>query len=116
MSLSPQAATIYQQISAPETKLGDLRAIAKAIKKDHALAMELWHTGKYLPRQLALLIMDPKLLTQPVIDELDKDIQQHKQEEERLQLTDWLMANQLAKNKQTIALMLSWPDSPSVLQ
>lgn len=116
MSLSPQAATIYQQISAPETKLGDLRAIAKAIKKDHALAMELWHTGKYLPRQLALLIIDPKLLTQPVIDELDKDIQQHKQEEERLQLTDWLMANQLAKNKQTIALMLSWPDSPSVLQ
>lgn len=115
MKLSVQAKNIYQQISAPGTQLGDLRKIAKAIKKDHALAMELWHTGEYLPRQLALLIMDPKLLSQSVIDALDKDMQQHATAEQ-LQLADWLMANQLAKNKHTIALMQSWRDSPSALQ
>lgn len=115
MQLSAQAANIYQQISAPGTQLGDLRKIAKAIKKDHALAMELWHTGEYMSRQMALLIMDPKLLNQAVIDTLDKDMQQHT-DAEQLQLADWLMANQLTKHKQTIALLQSWRDSPSVLQ
>lgn len=115
MKRSIQAENIYQQISVPGTQLGDLRKIAKEIRKDHALAMELWHTGEYIPRQLALLIMDPKLLSQAVIDELDQDMQQHA-DREQLQLADWLMANQLAKNKQTITLMQSWRDSASVLQ
>lgn len=115
MKRSIQAENIYQQISAPGTQLGDLRKIAKEIRKDHDLAMELWHTGKYIPRQLALLIMDPKLLSQAVIDELDQDMQQHA-DKEQLQLADWLMANQLAKNKQTVTLLQSWRDSSSVLQ
>lgn len=115
MKLSAQAANIYRQVSAPGTPLGDLRKIAKVIKKDHALAMELWHTGEYLPRQMALLIMDPQLLNQPVIDALDKDMQQHT-DAEQLQLADWLLANQLTKHKQAILLLQSWRDSPSVLQ
>jgi 3-methyladenine DNA glycosylase AlkD len=114
MKRSSKAERIYAQINAT-TKLGDLRKIAKEIKKDHQLAMELWSTGEYLPRQLAILIMDAKLLSQEIIDKLDKDIQRHP-EEERHQLIDWLMANQLAKDKKTIALMESWSDSPSSLQ
>lgn len=115
MTLSSKAKNIYSQINSKTTKLGDLRKIAKDIKKDHQLAMELWSTGEYLPRQLAILIMDAKLLLQELIDNLDKDIQAHPAEE-RNQLIDWLMANQLSKNKNTIALMESWKDSPSVLQ
>jgi 3-methyladenine DNA glycosylase AlkD len=115
MKLSSKAQNIYTQINSTTTKLGDLRNIAKEIKKDHSLAMELWSTGEYLPRQLSILIMDPKLLSQEVIDTLDKDIQQH-ETEERLQLIDWLMANQLSKDKKTIALMQSWEHSPSALQ
>jgi 3-methyladenine DNA glycosylase AlkD len=114
MDLSAKANKFYSRINAT-TKLGDIRMMAKDIKKDHGLAMELWSTGGYLPRQLAILIMDPKLLTQEVIDKLDKDMQKHKQEE-KLQLMDWLMANQLAKNKKTIALMDSWENSSSPLQ
>jgi 3-methyladenine DNA glycosylase AlkD len=114
MDLSAKANKFYSRINAT-TKLGDIRTMAKDIKKDHGLAMELWSTGGYLPRQLAILIMDPKLLTQEVIDKLDKDMQKHKQEE-KLQLMDWLMANQLAKNKKTIALMDSWENSSSPLQ
>jgi 3-methyladenine DNA glycosylase AlkD len=114
MKLSAKAENIYKQIKT-STKLGDLRNIAKEIKKDHQLAMELWSTGEFLPRQLAILIMDAKLLSQEVIDTLDADIQQH-YTEEKLQLIDWLMANQLAKDKKTIALMQSWENSDSALQ
>lgn len=115
MKTSAKAKNILSQISDTSTKLGDLRKIAKDINKDHELAMELWSTGQYLPRQLAILIMDKKLLSQEVIDKLDNDISQHKQEE-RNQLIDWLMANQLSKDKKTISLMESWADSPSPLQ
>ncbi|HYF30908.1 MAG TPA: DNA alkylation repair protein [Chitinophagaceae bacterium] len=113
--LSSKAESIYGQINSKATRLGDLGTIAKDIKKDHQLAMELWSTGEYLPRQLAILIMDKKLLSEELIDKLDKDIQQHT-DEERNQLIDWLMANQLSKDKKTIALMESWENSPSALQ
>jgi len=106
MKRSSKAENIYTQINKKTTKLGDLRKIAKDIGKDHPLAMELWATGKFMPRQLAILIMDKKLLTQELIDKLDKDIQGHPYEE-RNQLIDWLMANQLSKDKKTIALMAS---------
>lgn len=106
---------IYSQINQADIKLGDLRKIAKDIKKDHPLAVELWATGQLIPRLLATLIMDKKLLSQEYIDQLDLDIQNHTYEE-RNQLIDWLMANQLSKDKKTIALMESWENSPSSLQ
>jgi 3-methyladenine DNA glycosylase AlkD len=115
MKLSPEATKIYDQVKMKSTKLGDLRSIAKDIKKDHGLAMELWSTGNYFARQLAILIMDKKFLSQEVIDQLDQDIQRH-EAEERNQLMDWLMANQLSKDKKTITLMESWEESPSALQ
>lgn len=114
MSLSVKARNIYSQID-QNTKLGDVRKMAMEIKKDHELAMELWSTGEYLPRQLAILIMDKKLLTQDLINRLDEDIRSH-DFDERNQLIDWLMANQLSKDKKTVALMESWENSPSSLQ
>jgi len=114
MKLSSKANSIYSLIN-KNTKLGDLRKIAKEIKKDHELAMELWSTTELLPRQLAILIMDKKRLSQDEINRLDNDIKKH-DFDERNQLIDWLMANQLSKDKKTIALMESWEDSPSTLQ
>jgi 3-methyladenine DNA glycosylase AlkD len=115
MKLSSKAENILGQINPDTTRLGDLRKIAKDIKKDHELAMELWSSGEYLPRQLAILIMDKKFLSQEFIDKLDKDIQNHKTDEQT-PLIDWLMANQFSKDKKTVALMGSWENSPSVLQ
>ncbi|MFC7525550.1 DNA alkylation repair protein [Parapedobacter sp. GCM10030251] len=115
MGLSSPAQHIFNQINNKGTKLGDLRNLAKDIGKDHRLAMELWATGAYFARQLAILIMDKKLLSQEIIDNLDRDIQQHVPEEQT-QLIDWLMANQLVKDKKTVALMESWVDSSSSLQ
>lgn len=61
IKLSSKAKNILDQITST-TKLGDIRKIAKEIKKDHELAMELWSTAEYLPRLLATLIMDKKIL------------------------------------------------------
>lgn len=115
MDLSSEARNIYTQLKPETTRLGDLKKIAKEIKKDHELGMELWSTDDLMPRLLAVLIMDKKLLTQDLIDKLDKDMQIHSVEE-RNQLMEWLMANQLMKDKATIALIESWEESPSPLQ
>ena len=115
MSISSKAQKIHSQINAEGTKLGDLRKIAKEIKRDHELAMELWSTGSFFSRQLAILIMDKKQLSQEVINQLDKEMQSH-DFDERNQLADWLMANQLTKDKKTIALLESWEHSDSAMQ
>lgn len=112
--ISTKVETILSQINS-NTKLGDLRKIAKEIKKDHELAMELWSTEEHLPRLLAILIMDKKLLTSDVLDKICKDMLIHTFVE-RNTLMDWLMANQLSKDKKLIALMESWENSPSALQ
>lgn len=115
MELSPKADDIFRQISGSATKLGDLRKIAKEVKKDHQLALELWFTGNYFARQLAILIFDPKQLSQDAIDDLESDMEKHPIDE-RLQLMDWLLANQLSKDKKNVALMESWENSSSALE
>ncbi|RAJ17021.1 DNA alkylation repair protein [Olleya aquimaris] len=115
MKLSPKAKQIFNTIDKETTKLGDLRTIAKTIKKDHDLALQLWSTGHFMARQLAILILDNKQLDQNVINKLDTDIQNHNPEEQ-IHLMDWLIANQLTKSKQLITLIESWEHSPSTLQ
>jgi len=111
---SLKAESILSQINS-KTKLGDLRKIAKDIKRDHELAMELWSTEAFLPRLLAILIMDKNLLSRDVLNKLDKDMQMHTFEEKN-NLMDWLMANQLTKDKKKIALINTWENSHSALQ
>ncbi len=115
MQVSRKTKELLAKIKDEGTKLGDLRKIAKEIKRDHARALELWSTKKLQARLLAILIMDKKRLTQDFIDELDRDIRDHGNAE-RLQLMDWLMANQLTKDKNTLALIHSWENSESALQ
>src|SRR5690625_5168198 len=111
---SSKAENILAQINS-KTKLGDLRKIAKETKKDHELAMELWSTEAFLPRLLAILIMDKNLLSEDVLDKFDKDMQIHTYDE-RNNLMDWLLANHLTKDKKRIAMMESWENSHSALQ
>ncbi len=111
---SSKAQIILSQINS-KTKLGDLRKIAKDIKKNHVLAMELWKTEEFLPRLLAILLMDKKLLSQDMLNKLDEDMKIHTFDE-RNNLMDWLMANQLTKDKKNIELMVSWENSHSALQ
>lgn len=115
MGLSKKAQDICTAITKDGAKLGDLRTFAKEIKKDHQLGMELWGTNGLFPMLLAILIFDTKVLTPDIVDSLLKDIDKHKVDE-RLQLADWLMANQLMKDKKLIALILSWQHDPSPLK
>jgi 3-methyladenine DNA glycosylase AlkD len=112
MALSARAKKLVAEITNGNVKLGDLKARGKEIKKDHALAMELWSTGEYYLRLLAILIFDNKLLSEKVIDQLASDILRH-DAEERGQLADWLLANQLAKDKKLVSLMATWEKNPS---
>lgn len=114
LNLSSKAEDILLQIES-NTMLGNLRKIAKEIKKDHELAMELWSTAAFLPRPLAILIMDKNNLTEDDINSLTEDMQTHDYNE-RTNLMDWLFANQLTKDKKKIALIESWQNSPFALQ
>jgi 3-methyladenine DNA glycosylase AlkD len=112
MALNMFTEDLFSRLSADTVKLGDIKKIAKEIKKDHGLAMELWASGQLYPRMLAVLIMDKKLLTQDVINGLVEDLNVHEMDE-RLQIADWLLANQLMKDKKTVVLLKSWENEAS---
>jgi 3-methyladenine DNA glycosylase AlkD len=112
MALSTSAKKLVSEFANGEPNLGDIKKRGKEIKKDHDLAMELWSTGEFYPRLLSILIFDKKLLTENVIDELAADMLGH-DEKERNQLADWLLANQLMKDKKIVSLMESWEKNPS---
>ena len=112
MVMSAKAKKLYSKLSDGTTKFGDIKKLGKEIKKDHALAEELWSTGDYDARLLSILIFDKKLLGQEEIDQLASDISGH-DPEERDQLADWLLANQLMKDRKLVSLMETWASNPS---
>lgn len=67
-------------------KLSHLRDLAKKIKRDHALALELWKTRNIDAMNLATLIMDPKQLTRPEVETLARDLSYYT-------TTDWFIKN-----------------------
>lgn len=113
MALSTRAKKLVAEVSTGSVKLGDLKTLGKEIKKDHDLAMELWSTGGFYPRLLASLIFDPKRLgADGIIDRLAADVLGH-EAGERCQLADWLLANQLMKDKGLVSLVGTWEKNPS---
>jgi len=112
MALSTKAQKLAVELAKPGTKMGDIKKLGKEIGKDHALAMELWSTGGFHARLLATLILDKKLLTQGVIDQLVSDLRGH-DDAERNTISEWLLANQLMKDTKLTALVESWENNPS---
>src|SRR5688572_23076633 len=53
-------------------KLGDIRAMAKKIKTDHELAVNIWETGNVEAQLLATLIFQPKSLSADEVDKLTR--------------------------------------------
>lgn len=49
-------------------RLPELRKLAKTIKKDHTLALELWDTGLHEARMLASMIDEPAMVTEEQMD------------------------------------------------
>lgn len=82
-------------------KLGDIRTLAKAIKADHALALELWETGNLDARLLAILLMKPRALS---ADELDRLVRSNAV----AQVSDWLNAYVVKAHPDKEALRQQW--------
>ena len=54
-------------------KTGDIRKLAKKIKKDHELGQKLWKTGNMDAQLLAILIMKPKELSAKQLDSMVRE-------------------------------------------
>jgi 3-methyladenine DNA glycosylase AlkD len=85
--------------------LWQVRDIAKLIKKDHALALELWQSGVHEGRMLATMIADIKELTDELMELWVKDF------------NSWDICDQCVSNyfdKATFAFekALDWSDRP----
>ncbi|MET9631915.1 DNA alkylation repair protein [Lentzea sp. NPDC006480] len=85
--------------------LGKLRAIAKRLRTQQDLAVELWATGDTAARLLALLICRPKAFTR---DELDRMLR----EAHRPKVHDWLVNYVVKKSPHTEDLRTTWFADP----
>lgn len=82
-------------------KMGDIRTVAKKIKTDHALALELWETGNTDARQVAILIVNPKKLTYDEISHWVKS-------EKYTWVADWLHSYILKDRADKETLRQEW--------
>lgn len=105
--LSDKATHYLEKLDVDEIPMGKVKAMAKEVKKDHDLALDLWSTGKYYPRLFAVLIMDKNHLDQDIIEALMADLSIHS-EKDALRISEWFLANQLVKSKKTTTLLESY--------
>ena len=85
-------------------KLGELRKLAKKIKHNQKLALELWETGNVDARFLAILLMKPDLLSTEQIENLVHSM-------EFVRVADWLNSYILNHHPDKEELRIKWLDS-----
>jgi 3-methyladenine DNA glycosylase AlkD len=84
--------------------MGDIRALAKKIKTDHELGLELWKTKNIDARFVAILIMKPKALAAKDLDTLVKSI-------DFAPLADWFNSYILKEHPERELLREKWLES-----
>jgi 3-methyladenine DNA glycosylase AlkD len=82
-------------------KLGDIRSLAKTIKTDHGLALELWATGNVEAQLLATLIVKPKSLSTEELDSLTRSTT-------CAQVAEWLNTYVVAQHPEKDSLREKW--------
>lgn len=88
-------------------KLGDIRALAKKLKADHALSLKLWDTGNVEAQLLATLMMNPKSLSAAELEALTRSTT-------CAQVADWVNAYIVAQHPDRESLRQKWmKGSPS---
>jgi 3-methyladenine DNA glycosylase AlkD len=85
--------------------LGALRAIAKRLKTQHDLAVQLWATGDSAARLLAMLVCRPKAYGR---DELDTMLRQARTPK----VHDWLVNYVVKKSPHAEELRVAWLADP----
>ncbi|MCI9887967.1 DNA alkylation repair protein [Micrococcales bacterium 31B] len=81
--------------------LTKLRAVAKRLKTQHPLALELWATGDTAARLLALLICRAREFGADDLDAMLRDARTPK-------VHDWLLVNAVKKSKHVEGLRVRW--------
>lgn len=81
--------------------LTKLRAVAKRVKKNHPLAVELWATGDSAARLLALLICRPREFSADELDAMLREARTRK-------VHDWLVGYVVMKGPHAEELRLKW--------
>ncbi len=88
--------------------LSHLRALAKRIKTQHELALQLWASGGTAARLLATLVCKPKAFTADELDAMIRDIRSPK-------LVDWLIVNVVKPGRHAEELRLRWKDADNLI-
>lgn len=85
-------------------KMGDIRNVAKKIKSDHDLGLQLWETGNMEARLLAALVMKPQLLSEEQLERMvaGADYQQ---------LADWVNSYVVKQHPAKETLRQRWMHS-----
>ena len=82
-------------------KMGDIRKVAKEIKTDHALALQLWDSGVFEARMLAILVMKPKQLSAEQLDAMVRS-------NGVAQVADWLSSYVIGAHPEKEKLRAAW--------
>jgi len=82
-------------------KLGDIRVLAKEIRTNHGLALELWETENVDARLLAALLIKPKNLS---VEEMDRMVRSASFK----QVADWLTSYVLKLHPDKESLRRRW--------
>ncbi|WP_199753833.1 DNA alkylation repair protein [Amycolatopsis sp. WAC 01375] len=85
--------------------LGKLRALAKRLKTQQELAVELWETDDTAAKLLALLICRPKVFERADLDRMVREARTPK-------VHDWLVNYVVKKNPHAEELRLAWSADP----
>jgi 3-methyladenine DNA glycosylase AlkD len=78
-------------------KLGDIRKVARMVRRDHALALALWKTGHVEARFLATLVVDVKRLSADEVDGMVRSLTWDR-------VADWLNAYLVKEHPEKEAL------------
>jgi 3-methyladenine DNA glycosylase AlkD len=82
-------------------KLGDIRTVAKKLKTNHELALELWATGNLEAQLVATLIIKIKSLSADELDKLTRSTT-------CAQVADWLNSYVVAEHPDKEKLRVKW--------
>jgi 3-methyladenine DNA glycosylase AlkD len=88
--------------------LTHLRALAKRLKTQHELALELWATGDTAARLLATLVCKPKAFSAGELDAMPRDVRSPK-------LLDWFIVNVVKLSRHAEELRLTWKDDDDLV-
>jgi 3-methyladenine DNA glycosylase AlkD len=85
-----------------------LRALAKSLKAQHELALQLWATGDTAARLLATLVCRAKAFSVPELDAMVRDIRSPK-------LLDWFVVNVVKPGRHAEELRVRWKDDDDLV-